>query len=307
MERRGRKSKSSCRPRCVDVEVTQTKPLVVRGAGCMNVAEQDAFINDVLTDRTTGPNLNEFFFPLNPSTNSILVGLVANVYRLAEGLPIVFNPGVELVQTFTFDSDPVPTLGALWVSTTDPTLGYLTFRGTVGLFETALDALYYQVAIAPGILVHYGFNAAYAGMAPQIRQAITSRGITSVNFGGHSLGGALALLSVYDLFINSTTISEAQVYTYAAPRVGNVAFATALDNALEVQIQVRAENDPIVSAPLAVMVSVIDLTTVYYYQYSGQIEYFRSFQPTLFGSHSLENYIGYVNGTSDAVSICVCP
>lgn len=78
--------------------------------------------------------------------------------------------------------------------------------------------------------VHTGFLRLYEQLAPQVR-AIASRFSTAVPcyVAGHSLGGALATLATADLAENNRTLRpQLQLYSYAAPRVGDLAFAQSL-------------------------------------------------------------------------------
>ncbi|RDB18531.1 Lipase [Hypsizygus marmoreus] len=91
--------------------------------------------------------------------------------------------------------------------------------------------------ISSSIQVHNGFGDAQAKSATAVlaavRSALSNNGASKVTVVGHSLGGAIALItSVYlPLYLPGVTF---KTVTYGMPRVGNQAFADYLDSHADV-------------------------------------------------------------------------
>ncbi len=113
----------------------------------------------------------------------------------------------------------------------------VAFRGTLPLsfdsgsafFQSLLDWLNdAKAAPVPGYggLVHGGFAASLANLWPTMEPSIRARAGagTPIYVTGHSKGGALATLAAIRLH-DEAGLPPAAIYTYAAPRAGNGAFA----------------------------------------------------------------------------------
>lgn len=82
------------------------------------------------------------------------------------------------------------------------------------------------------ISVHRGFYSAYNNLKYSIIRSLLNVEIecptcNTINFIGHSMGGALASMALFDLnlFNNLTYYNNISLYTYGAPRVGNNVYA----------------------------------------------------------------------------------
>jgi triacylglycerol lipase len=142
----------------------------------------------------------------------------------------------------------------------------LSFAGTTFTSEWLDDADYAQVVPKfyrnPSIKVHRGFHDIYASMRLAVYQQVMPHANTHtlILLTGHSLGGALATLFFGDFQANN--ISNVILYTFGAPRVGNVAFAewiTSLGNGF----RVNNIEDIVTNLPLPVNLG-------YLYQQSEQ-------------------------------------
>lgn len=100
-------------------------------------------------------------------------------------------------------------------------------------FASTFDSSY--SAAAAGWKVGDGFSKAYLQLRDQMFDALTwaftlldSSPLLYVT--GHSLGGSLAELATADIYLSGRVndFSAVHLYTYAAPRTGNVAFAQGL-------------------------------------------------------------------------------
>lgn len=107
-------------------------------------------------------------------------------------------------------------------------------RGTMGAMGTSSDWVSnYNIGMRPapgGALAHAGFLTIWQGLRPFVETSIRAYGPTHIHCVGHSLGGALATLNAD--FISSRRAAKVAVYTFGAPRVGNLAFAERLTQRL---------------------------------------------------------------------------
>lgn len=108
----------------------------------------------------------------------------------------------------------------------------ICFRGSTDITNWIVDLDSFQVnhPICPECEVHEGFYDAYLGVSPILKSEVSKllamyRG-AEVLMTGHSLGGALTSLASYDFLDSKFPVSY--IYTYGQPRVGNQAFATAM-------------------------------------------------------------------------------
>jgi hypothetical protein len=247
--------------------------------------------------------------PQNPSM-LYLTSLIEYVYSVAAGESATSPDGLTYVSDFSIWLDPVPKIAVLWKSTSNPSIGYLAFRGTMQAFEWAVDAAYHQVAYefaTPPVAttpayVHGGFYDAYLNVASAIRTAIASSGITKLFITGHSLGGALAALATADLSGMSTSGSAVattiSTTTFAAPRTGNQTWAAQFESQRTTiapnYIQVVADGDLVPATPLAFMVNPFDpLGESLSFQHVGTPVLFRSAQRSIAAYHSLSCYSAF--------------
>jgi predicted lipase len=90
----------------------------------------------------------------------------------------------------------------------------------------------YVRAGVPAGRVHRGFLSFYTNVQAQMQAAIKLLNPTAPCYlTGHSLGGALATFATSDLSL-SPLKPQLRLYTYASPRVGNLAFAQYLSGAV---------------------------------------------------------------------------
>ncbi|MCY4489811.1 MAG: lipase family protein [Deltaproteobacteria bacterium] len=117
------------------------------------------------------------------------------------------------------------------------------FRGTESLPDWLTNL---QTVRNPGpwenTKVHEGFQDAFHAAALRIGEIIgRTRSQHEVWLTGHSLGGALAVLLAATLLENGLAVTG--LYTFGAPRVGDLDFATRLDKELEDGAHWRVVNE----------------------------------------------------------------
>eukprot|EP01132_Coremiostelium_polycephalum_P008237 gene8237-10125_t len=144
------------------------------------------------------------------------------------------NYSTPVQVTSLLQYDPTNTFGFLGFSPDDQTI-ILAFRGTEGTsLENWITNLNFPKTEPypgkfPGALVHSGFYQAYNHVKAQVEsglQNVTKLCPTCTKFiiTGHSLGGALAILAATDIYDSGLSTLPVEIYTFGAPRVGNVAF-----------------------------------------------------------------------------------
>ncbi|GLB41588.1 putative alpha beta-hydrolase [Lyophyllum shimeji] len=99
-------------------------------------------------------------------------------------------------------------------------------------FLESLDSSLFP-GVSSSVQVHNGFKDAQAKSATAVLSAVQTamsrNGATSVTIVGHSLGGAIALLSSVYLPLHLPAGTTFKTVTYGMPRVGNQAFADYVD------------------------------------------------------------------------------
>ncbi len=125
----------------------------------------------------------------------------------------------------------------------------IAVRGTASLADAITDGNVGVSASTSGSAVHNGFNRTFESFRPALQRYV-ERAPASTTFHcvGHSLGGALAGL-VADWIANSYGRST-RLYTFGAPRVGQVNFATGTSNRLEKIFRCTHGADPVPTVPL---------------------------------------------------------
>jgi len=93
-------------------------------------------------------------------------------------------------------------------------------QGSASPEDALLDADFYPAKIASG-RVHRGFLRAYEQLKPQLLAECSQAELAGAVYCGHSLGGAISLLT-------ASHYGGRGVWTFGAPRVGNADFITSL-------------------------------------------------------------------------------
>jgi predicted lipase len=113
----------------------------------------------------------------------------------------------------------------------DTETAYVIFRGSdsntdwITNFNFGQEQIYpYEGKSSSGAEIHKGFAAAYFSVRTEIFGYFQRSSLQQVIVTGHSLGGALATLGAVDLQYNFTGQFAIALYTFGAPRVGNIGF-----------------------------------------------------------------------------------
>ena len=108
----------------------------------------------------------------------------------------------------------------------------VAFRGTKDVRNWLTDAEFGKVPVGHDVRVHAGFLRATDAITPLIWEKIGHHALCqkSLVFGGHSLGGAVAVQSAYEMRQAGYTVDA--VYTFGSPRVGNAGWRDAYNKVL---------------------------------------------------------------------------
>lgn len=101
-----------------------------------------------------------------------------------------------------------------------------------------------------GQLVHAGFNEVWKSFSGEIAAFMRGRNPAVIHCVGHSLGGALAALNAD--YLTSIHAGEVKLYTFGAPRTGDLFFARSLSKRVGEQnmYRVHHRSDPVPKIPL---------------------------------------------------------
>lgn len=106
--------------------------------------------------------------------------------------------------------------------------------------------------VSSSVKTHDGFGDAHARSAnavlSAVRTGLARYSTTKVAVVGHSLGGALAVISTLHLSVNLPSSTTFKTVTYGMPRVGNAAFAN-LVNSKSVMNRINNQDDIVPIVP----------------------------------------------------------
>jgi pimeloyl-ACP methyl ester carboxylesterase len=120
----------------------------------------------------------------------------------------------------------------------------LAFRGTTDIADWMTNLDVWKTAYRYGN-VHSGFHAALDFVWDEIELLVAQHSDKELHITGHSLGGALATLAMAEL-----QYTQASLYTFGSPRVGDKEFATTF-NQLYRTYRFVNNNDVVTRIPLA--------------------------------------------------------
>jgi hypothetical protein len=156
--------------------------------------------------------------------------------------PLIFNKVIPIQGSDPFSSNIQRTFCYVCISDVDKII-CLCYPGTVFIDEWMSD-LDYSLTEATslnnyvnGVQVHNGFYSIYNNIRDQIWSLYNSNKSYQLIITGISLGGAVSTLSAFD-FMKESPI----VYTFAAPRSGNIQYAQLLNKNTEIYRVVNTED-----------------------------------------------------------------
>lgn len=147
---------------------------------------------------------------------------------------------------------------AIVFSTEDNSKVIISFTGTMFPDEIMNDLNIRQTEAnelnnyVRGALVHQGFYNVYLAIRSELWRKIQSMPIKELYITGHSLGGALSTLCAFD-FAQYNPVH----YSFASPRVGNVAFADQYNAIVPHGIRVYNIDDSITQVPPPIILGLV--------------------------------------------------
>lgn len=127
---------------------------------------------------------------------------------------------------------------------------YIVFRGVDSLNDIATCMNYKLKRFDNNnSLIHEGYLEAYNSIKDYIMRAVQDQNIKHLTFVGHSMGGALSVLSAYDVkkYVGNKSIS---CVTFGCPPVGNITFANNFYNNIYRSFRVTNDHDLIPCIPI---------------------------------------------------------
>jgi predicted lipase len=134
---------------------------------------------------------------------------------------------------------------------------FVAFRGTETLFDwkNNIEVMYEPYAFVKDAGdVHFGFQSLYTIMRESVITSLSKicGDCEQVFVTGHSLGGALALLSALDIAFNTEKNLTPKLITFAGPRVGLFKFHQFFNHRVPSCYRVVASGDIVPHLPLFV-------------------------------------------------------
>ena len=141
------------------------------------------------------------------------------------------------------------------------------------------------------VLVHEGFKVLYSSMHTSILDALSRTQYKPTYVVGHSLGGAMTNLCMYNLFKTKTrNATEMYGLTIGSPRIGNRKFAEYFSiNNLRL-FQLRNTGDVFPTTPWMKTPSIKGKKKLFEYVHAGQGLAFYSHSTNMMYAHSLITY-----------------
>jgi hypothetical protein len=195
----------------------------------------------------------------------------------------------------------------------------LLFKGTTSAFELQKDFDYVGIPVPTDwwsrttstITLHRGFVELYTEIRTRIQTWVSNASYVYVC--GHSLGGALTNLCVFDIALNKPQL-RGSIYglTIGSPRVGNDSFASMI-RLLNIRLdQIQNCSDIVCAFPTAWIISLTSNdSNMYKYMHAGS-QYVCNHPGTNLGdAHSLSTYMQHVQENkltylqhSDSIYFC---
>jgi len=137
----------------------------------------------------------------------------------------------------------------------DAKTAFVSFRGTQNQLDWVHNGEIARRSYSPipgAGDVHEGFQSVYMTLRPSIHDNLATMcaGCDSLLITGHSLGGALAVLSVLDVASAIPATMRIEVCTFAGPRAGCVDFTRSFNERVSVCYRVVATADIVPHVPL---------------------------------------------------------
>lgn len=210
-----------------------------------------------------------------------------HAFWLAHFASLAYSPAEQLVdsplmKTHGLSVQPFDTTGTQGFIFTSEALCILAFRGTEKTLEdwlTDVDARQHEppwVNADDGVGIHKGFHRALQHVWDDVLGHLL-KAKRPIWITGHSLGGALAVLTAARLAREQTALHVAGVYTFGQPRVGSEAWTKTLPIELRQRIfRYVNDNDIVPLVPPPKPVDYHHVGHARYFDGSGRLHHTRT-------------------------------
>lgn len=153
-------------------------------------------------------------------------------------------------------------------------------------------SLHSQHVLAPGLLMHGGFNDIYTSFKKEVEAYLVSAkdaGYDTLIVGGHSLGAGIAQVSIFYTTPKMTTVRGV---VFGAPRAGNNVFASFVGGRLT---NVVNDTDIITAVPVSCMPNLESPCKPYLYETAGTVVRYNLNLGSLYNNHKMSTYISLIS------------
>ncbi len=202
--------------------------------------------------------------------------------------------------------DPAPEAFGFVARNRTSGLVFVAYRGTESPQDWIADFTFPQVPHPLGN-VEEGFADVYDQTADSVAAAILRAGGTpNVVVTGHSLGAALAVLAAAGI-VASGAAARTQLYSFAGPRVGDLAFAAGFNTRVASAWRIVNTEDIVTTVPLATpalsagilphnpLRFLNNLGQTLDYEHVGSAVPFTTHTGSIAGNHDMKAYIAALN------------
>jgi len=210
------------------------------------------------------------------------------------------HPGLTLIKELVYPDGEFPIMGYV---AKDKMYGnvWIAFRGSLDKADIREDIIYKQTdLISPfthddSIKCHTGFTNVYKTFRRDMVDAVKSVGANKIIITGHSLGAGLATIASYEFGLRGYDV---YTYTFASPRVGNIAFARAVYMNSKCFYRIVNISDLVPTLPIAVMPNMRDKNNPFIYKHvgDGQVIEFDQNWKSIENNHMIYNYRHFLKG-----------
>jgi len=225
------------------------------------------------------------FKTFSPATALFCIELINNVYYATHEKYLILPPTFSLMDSL-YDPFSKNNIGYILKENDDGKI-WIVFRGTIDLSDVFHDLESLQVPFNKNsntILVQSGYFKIYQSFRSVIQSLSTNQQIIII---GHSLGGALAMLSLMDLI---TKYPDTLVYTFGAPRVGNPKFSQYLENHDAIVYRVENTSDIVPYFPLPITLRPLAPHSPFFYNHFGSSFQFTDNRQSYYQNHDTMTY-----------------
>lgn len=181
---------------------------------------------------------------------------------------------------------------------------WIVFRGTLDIKDVVRDVNRKQVLFSfPDVNVHQGFFLVYTVfreiLLDDIYRLCTQYPTYDCIITGHSLGGALAVLTLWDI-LNTVPTVQCYCVTFGCPRVGNQTFVDFLERHSHRSTCFRVANteDLFTQIPLSITLNIFHPKKPYFFIHTGKPIVFSDNRQNYTLNHSLDTYIENITNAS---------